>query len=39
MKRLLVAAQCDKKYLEMEDFEKAKDKVMMGSERKVDGDF
>ncbi|MBK7963588.1 MAG: ATP-dependent zinc metalloprotease FtsH [Bdellovibrionales bacterium] len=30
----LVAAQFDKKYLEMEDFEKAKDKVMMGSERK-----
>lgn len=30
----LVAAQAEKKYLEMEDFEKAKDKVMMGSERK-----
>lgn len=30
----LVAARADKKYLEMEDFEKAKDKVMMGSERK-----
>ncbi|MFN7455429.1 MAG: ATP-dependent zinc metalloprotease FtsH [Pseudobdellovibrionaceae bacterium] len=30
----LIAARADKKYLEMEDFEKAKDKVMMGSERK-----
>ena len=30
----LVAARTDKKYLEMEDFEKAKDKVIMGSERK-----
>jgi cell division protease FtsH len=30
----LVAARADKKYLEMEDFEKAKDKVIMGSERK-----
>lgn len=30
----LVAARTDKKYLEMEDFEKAKDKVVMGSERK-----
>jgi len=30
----LVAARHDKKYLEMEDFEKAKDKVIMGSERK-----
>jgi cell division protease FtsH len=30
----LVAARSDKKYLEMEDFEKAKDKVLMGSERK-----
>ena len=30
----LVAARGDKKYLEMEDFEKAKDKVIMGSERK-----
>ncbi len=30
----LVAARADKKYLEMEDFEKAKDKVLMGSERK-----
>lgn len=30
----LVAARSDKKYLEMEDFEKAKDKVIMGSERK-----
>ena len=30
----LVAARNDKKYLEMEDFEKAKDKVIMGSERK-----
>ncbi len=30
----LVAARMDKKYLEMEDFEKAKDKVLMGSERK-----
>lgn len=30
----LIAARTDKKYLEMEDFEKAKDKVMMGSERK-----
>lgn len=30
----LVAARLDKKFLEMEDFEKAKDKVLMGSERK-----
>ena len=30
----LVAARADKKYLEMDDFEKAKDKVIMGSERK-----
>ncbi len=30
----LVAARGDKKYLEMDDFEKAKDKVIMGSERK-----
>lgn len=30
----LVAARSDKKYLENEDFEKAKDKVMMGAERK-----
>ncbi len=30
----LFAARTDKKYLEMEDFEKAKDKVMMGAERK-----
>ena len=30
----LVAARVDKKYLEMEDFEKAKDKVLMGAERK-----
>ncbi|PIS10005.1 MAG: cell division protein FtsH [Bdellovibrio sp. CG10_big_fil_rev_8_21_14_0_10_47_8] len=30
----LVAARYDKKYLAMEDFEKAKDKVLMGSERK-----
>ncbi len=30
----LVAARNDKKYLEMEDFEHAKDKVIMGSERK-----
>ncbi len=30
----LVAARNDKKYLEMEDFEKAKDKVLMGAERK-----
>lgn len=30
----LVAARADKKYLEMEDFEKAKDKVIMGAERK-----
>ncbi len=30
----LVAARLDKKYLEMDDFEKAKDKVIMGSERK-----
>ena len=37
----LVAARSDKKVLEMEDFEKAKDKVLMGSERKsavVDAD-
>ncbi len=30
----LVAARADKKYLTMDDFEKAKDKVLMGSERK-----
>lgn len=30
----LVAARSDKKYLELEDFEKAKDKVLMGSERR-----
>jgi cell division protease FtsH len=30
----LVAAKNDKKYLTMEDFEKAKDRVLMGSERK-----
>lgn len=30
----LVAARHDKKLIEMEDFEKAKDKVLMGSERK-----
>lgn len=30
----LIAARGDKKYLQMEDFEKAKDKVMMGSERR-----
>ncbi|MEK6774162.1 MAG: ATP-dependent zinc metalloprotease FtsH [Bdellovibrionota bacterium] len=30
----LIAARADKKYLEMEDFEKAKDKVLMGAERK-----
>jgi cell division protease FtsH len=30
----LVAARGDKKYLEMEDFERAKDKVLMGAERK-----
>jgi len=30
----LIAARMDKKVLEMEDFEKAKDKVLMGSERK-----
>lgn len=30
----LIAARSDKKYLEMEDFEKAKDKVIMGAERK-----
>lgn len=30
----LVAARNDKKYLEMDDFEKAKDKVTMGAERK-----
>jgi cell division protease FtsH len=30
----LIAARSDKKYLAMEDFEKAKDKVLMGSERK-----
>lgn len=30
----LVAARTDKKYLDMEDFEKAKDKVLMGSERR-----
>lgn len=30
----LIAARTDKKYLDMEDFEKAKDKVLMGSERR-----
>ncbi|MGE0632315.1 MAG: ATP-dependent zinc metalloprotease FtsH [Pseudobdellovibrionaceae bacterium] len=30
----LVAARADKRYLENEDFERAKDKVLMGSERK-----
>jgi len=30
----LVAARSDKKYREMEDFEKVKDKVIMGAERK-----
>lgn len=30
----LVAARMDKKYLDNEDFEKAKDKVIMGSERR-----
>lgn len=30
----LIAARTDKKYLDMEDFEKAKDKVIMGSERR-----
>ncbi len=30
----LVAARNDKQYLEMEDFERAKDKVLMGAERK-----
>jgi cell division protease FtsH len=30
----LIAARTDKKYLEMEDFEKAKDKVLMGAERR-----
>lgn len=30
----LVAARVDKKYLEMEDFEIAKDKVLMGAERR-----
>ncbi len=30
----LIAAREDKRYLEMEDFEKAKDKVIMGSERR-----
>jgi cell division protease FtsH len=30
----LVAARTDKKYLEAEDFEKAKDKVIMGAERR-----
>jgi cell division protease FtsH len=30
----LIAARNDKKYLQMEDFERAKDKVLMGSERK-----
>jgi cell division protease FtsH len=30
----LIAARSDKKYLDNEDFEKAKDKVLMGSERK-----
>lgn len=30
----LIAAKTDKKYLSMDDFEKAKDRVLMGSERK-----
>lgn len=30
----LIAARTDKRFLEMEDFEKAKDKVLMGSERR-----
>lgn len=30
----LIAARADQKFLRMEDFEKAKDKVLMGSERK-----
>ncbi|MBX3035112.1 MAG: AAA family ATPase, partial [Bdellovibrionaceae bacterium] len=30
----LVAARSDKKYIEMDDFEKARDKVIMGNERK-----
>src|SRR5690606_2881039 len=30
----LIAARKDKKFLEMVDFESAKDKVMMGSERR-----
>ncbi len=30
----LIAARTDKKYLDMDDFERAKDKVLMGSERK-----
>jgi cell division protease FtsH len=30
----LIAARTDKRYLTMEDFEKAKDRVLMGSERK-----
>jgi cell division protease FtsH len=30
----LIAARTDKKYLTMDDFERAKDKVLMGSERK-----
>ena len=30
----LIAARVDKKVIEMEDFEKAKDKVLMGSERR-----
>ena len=30
----LIAARADKRYLEMEDFERAKDKVLMGAERK-----
>lgn len=30
----LIAARTDKKYLENDDFERAKDKVMMGAERK-----
>ncbi|MBX3034998.1 MAG: ATP-dependent zinc metalloprotease FtsH, partial [Bdellovibrionaceae bacterium] len=30
----LIAARTDKKYLQMDDFEKARDKVIMGSERR-----
>lgn len=34
MRLLSIAARSEKKFLEMADFEEAKDKVLMGSERR-----